>query len=389
MPSVPEDPRAPEPAKAPGPAAPRRPSFTRFALGFIERRAAGLAAAVVAYAAVVLALGPVLAVSSNYFVILPVAAAALGFGTRGGLAAGALGLPANLLLFALLGRPDFSPASKPIAELSGIAVGFLFGRFADYLRDVEVEMARRRATEEALLAAVAAKELLLRELSHRVKNNLSVIKSIIQLQRTRSRDPAFVAAADELMARVFAISLVHDQLARSRDLSRVDPAAYLEALAGNLAGSLGLAASKVGLDLRRGLGLMPAESATKLGLIVNEVLTNAIKHASRGLEGDPAIRVSLREEGELYSLVIEDDGPGPPAELGREAPGPCGAEPCREGLDPRGLGLKLVRSLAASLRGEVSLGPALSGGEVAGARFELRWPREAEPSENQASPMKG
>jgi two-component sensor histidine kinase len=334
------------------------------AMVFIRCRYASQAVATALYAAILLVFGDTLAVSSNYFVLVPLAAAALGFGAKGGLVAGALALPANLLLFGILGHPEFSPASKLIAELSGIGVGVLSGRLADYFRALEREIKKRMATEEALRSALEEKQLLLRELSHRVKNNLSVIKSLVQLQRNRSKDPAVLAASDELISRIFAISLVHDQLGRDQSLSSVDPVEYIEALVGNLAGGLGLEGSRIDLDLDAGGRVIQMEAATSLGLIVNEVLTNALKHASPGSEGKPSIRLSLRVEGDEYRLVIIDDGPGPDASYAAA----------------RGLGLKLVDALARNLGGQASLeaiegsaGP--SGVPLAvGARFELRFP---------------
>jgi two-component sensor histidine kinase len=345
------------------------------AVVFFRFRYASLAFALGLYVAVLLAFGEALGVSSNYFVILPVMVASLGFGAKGGLAAGSLALPANLLFFGVLGHPEYSPASKPIAELSGLCVGLVCGRLADYFRVLEREIKKRTAIEEALRAALAEKKLLLRELQHRVKNNLSVIKSLIQLQRNRSRDPAFLEAADELIGRIFAISLVHDQLQTDQALATVEIAKFIEALVANLAGGLGLEGGRIGLDLGADGRVIQMEAATSLGLIVNEVLTNALKHAASGCEGKPSIRLSFRieglasagaegiGEGDLYHLVICDDGPGPAAKLGAEASG--------------GLGMKLVRALARNLGGKATLesieGPAGSG-DIVGARFELVFP---------------
>jgi two-component sensor histidine kinase len=345
---------------------------------FISYRYASLAVAVVLYALIVLAFGNGLAVSSNYFVIAPVMAAALGFGALGGFAAGALALPSNLLLFSVLGHPEYSPASKLIAELSGIAVGLLCGRLADYFRGLEDEIKKRMSTEEALRAALEEKKLLLRELQHRVKNNLSVIKSLVQLQRNRSKDPAFLDAADELVGRIFAIALVHDQLNSDQSLAAVEISEFIRALVGNIAGGFGLEPSRVELDIETEGSFIQMEAATSLGLIVNEVLTNALKHASSGKEGKPSIRLGLSiEEGE-YRLVICDDGPGPSAKRGAEASG--------------GLGMKLVRALARNLGGETALdvipGPNGCEGPV-GARFVLRFPATFMElvSTGQASPI--
>jgi two-component sensor histidine kinase len=342
---------------------------------FIRHRWASLAIGTAAYSAALLLFGDALKVSSNYFALLPVIAAGMGFGALGGLASGVLALPANLLFFSALGHPEYSPASKGMAELSGVLVGATIGFLADYFRRLEEEIKKRMCMEEALRKALSEKELLLRELNHRVKNNLNVIKSLVQLQRNRSKGADFLEAADELIGRIFAISLVHDQLAIDQSFSMVDPAEYLEALVGNIESGLGFECSSVGLELDSGGRALQMEAAISLGLIVNEVLTNAIKHAlpaggkRPGCEGLPAIRLSLRVEGGDYRLVVVDDGPGPDPEV----PGD-------------GLGLKLVRALARNLGGSASLEPIRGEAGPVGARFELTFP--ALPMEYvQASPM--
>ena len=328
------------------------------AVVFIRYRYASLLAAVALYAATLLASGNALGVSSNYFVIVPVIVAALGFGTAGGLVAGLLGLPSNLLIYGLLGHPEFSPASKLIAELTGLVVGLAFGRLADYFRDVEREIKRRMASEEALRSALEEKELLLRELHHRVKNNLNVMKSLVQLQRNRSENAEFLEAADELISRIFAISLVHDQLYKDQELSAIDPARYIDTLVANLASSLGFEGSRIDLSMGAEGCLIPVDSAISLGLIVNEVLMNALKHASPGIEGKPSIRLFFGAEAGEYRLVITDDGPGP-------------------GLSDNakdGLGLKLVHALARNLDGRASLSAIEGPQGPVGARFELSFP---------------
>jgi two-component system, sensor histidine kinase PdtaS len=263
----------------------------------------------------------------------------------------------NLLLFRALGHPEYAPASKLIAEISGISVGLTVGSLADYFRKVEREIKRRMNTEEALRGALAEKELLFRELNHRVKNNLNVIKSLVQLQRNRSKEPVFLDAADELIGRIFAISLVHDQLTKEQALSMVDPSEYLEDLVGNIESGLGLDCSSVELEFDTGKRVLQVEAATSLGLIVNEVLTNSIKHAAPGCGGKPSIRLSLCANDSSFRLVIVDDGPGP-------------ASDALEG----GLGLKLVRALARNLGGAATLKAIHGEGRPSGARFELVFP---------------
>ena len=164
------------------------------------------------------------------------------------------------------------------------------------------------------------------------------------------------------------MALAHDQLDRHEEVSTVDPERYLAALVGNLASALGFDPSRIGLSFGSEARQISIESAISLGLIVNEALTNALKHASPGRSGAPSILLSLALEGSEYRLEICDDGPGPgSAGLGQDGR----ANPEREGL-----GLMLMRALARGLGGKVSL-VAIGGPEgPVGARFELRFPGE-------------
>ena len=310
------------------------------------------------YVALVLVLGGRLAISSNYAVIVPVLMAALCFELPGGVVAGFLGLPANLLLFAILGHPEFSPASKPIAELSGIVVGTASGYLAEYFSKLEAEIETRIATEEALREVLASRELLLQELNHRVKNNLNVIKSLAQLQRNRSGDPDFLAAVDDLVGRIFSISLVHEQLYGSKEPASVDAGEYIATLAANVVSSFPRREPPVRLECsvaRPGMRIS-ADEATPLGLIANEVLTNALRHAFRdGAEpGPPPPTISVRflEEGGDYLLSIEDNGRG-----------------CSE-VDTKGLGTRIVKALCDQLGGRMKLEPIAEIGSADSGRAD-------------------
>jgi two-component sensor histidine kinase len=340
---------------------------------FVRHPGISLVSAIGLYSAAILLFGERLAISGNYLVLIPLIAAALSYSLPGGVIAGTLGLPANLLLFALIGHPEYAPASKPMAELSGIFVGTALGYLSDYFAKLEAEIERRTATEASLRKALDEKELLLQELHHRVKNNLNVIKSLVQLQKNRSDNPDFLDAADELLGRIFSIALVHEQLYGSSELLAVRPGAYLELLANSAVGSGAAGPGHLG-EARKTLielsispeaegRLLSADVATPLGLIVNEILTNAVKHAFEGLEGN-RMSLELTIEGPRYRLAIEDNGRG---------------FNIAQRVD--GLGLKITRALAAQLGGSCDFGPARGLGAEGrpGSRFELCFPLEPVP----------
>ncbi len=309
------------------------------------------------YATVVLVFGGGLGISSNYFVLLPAIAAALGFGSLGGLLAGLLGLPANLLLFAILGHPEFSPASKLIAEISGLTVGFVFGGLSDHFQEIREEMERRKSIETELRRAIADKDLLLRELNHRVRNNLGVVKALVRLQKSCSCDPAFVEAADELIGRIFAISIVQDELDIGKGGLEVGIDRYLRTLASRVSSSFGKQEPRLLCGCDSGC-FIPVEDAVSLGLIVNEALAEIFKRGCRNGTKEEPVRLSLDASEGFYRLRIE---------AGEEAMAEGGSGP---GGD-EGLGMKLTRSLAESLGGEIRHEAA---GEGLRAAFELRFP---------------
>lgn len=290
------------------------------------------------YAALVVVAGPTLEVSSNYLIILPLLATSMSFGLPGGLLAGAFGLPANLALFHIIGHPEYSPASKLIAELSGLVLGSALGYLSDFYRKMERERSLRKATERELRESIAVRDLLFKELNHRVKNNLNLVLSIISLQERRAATAELRRELGELSGRVKALSLVHEQLYRRADISAVDVRDYLKTLVDGIRRAAGdpRLPPRVALDCPS--RELPMELAEPLGLIVNEALTNAFKHADGRTE---PLRIELRlsSEPDALALEISDDGDG-----SLDAPSSHAGS----------LGIKLIEGLAGQLSGGAS-----------------------------------
>lgn len=139
---------------------------------------------------------------------------------------------------------------------------------------VEREVERRTAD---LRAALEAKTILLHEVDHRVKNNLTMIGSLLRLQVRTIDDPAIASKLDSMLERVDALAVVHRQLYQSSDLSRFDIGTFAESLASDVVASSGR--SDILLDIEAKPLFVDAANASALGLILNEILTNAIKHA--------------------------------------------------------------------------------------------------------------
>ena len=312
-------------------------------------------ASFILYAAIVLTLGDVLVISNNYFVILPVIIAALAWGSVGGIIAGALALPANLALFAVIGHPEYAPASLVIAESSGIVIGTTLGILGDRFRLLGEEIQRRRKTEEELRAALEERNLLIREIRHRVKNNLSVIKGMLYLRMTKTEDAACREAFRDMTDRLMSMALVQDQLNAEKTFHEtLDAGEYLKSLVENIAGSRDEVPANIRIDIADGLPPLSLDRITPLGILVNEVITNAYKHALPD-SGAPHLSLSAAVAGGDMVITIADNGPGYD-----------GAS------DNRHLGRMLIDALAAQIRGTVSF-DGLSGTRVT-IRFPLKYP---------------
>jgi len=217
---------------------------------------------------------------------------------------------------------------------------------------VAQDLTEHKAIEEQVRSSLAQKELLLRELHHRVKNNMQVISSLLAIQASHSPDPNAAIMFEESQRRIQSMALIHEQLHRSSDLARIDIPAYLESLTSHLAGSLGpLRSIQIQLDVRQ--LRMGIDQALVCGLIVNELVTNSFKHAFQS-RPKGCITIALWDEDEhTRVLEVTDDGPG----LQRPA-----------GADEPTLGLALVGTLAKQLDGHLAVVPSQ------GARFRIEFP---------------
>lgn len=199
-----------------------------------------------------------------------------------------------------------------------------------------------KEAETRLHSSLSEKEVLLREVHHRVKNNLSVVDSLLSMQARYIDDAAALRAISDSQRRIHTMSLIHEQLYQSQDVDKVDFCEYLQRLVVNLYSSTNFNASQVELKLDVKPTLLNIDTAISMGLIVNELLTNAFKYAfPNNMTG--VIEVSLYESTDPHNLhlVIRDNGIGIP-----------------KNVDFNGttsLGLRLVRILAQQLRATLDL----------------------------------
>lgn len=289
------------------------------------------------YAGIILIWGDFFEISSNYFVILPLIVVTLGFGMKGGIIGGALGLPANLLLFYLIGHMEYAPASLVIAEIFGLVVGTILGYLSDFFSAMKEEMRRRKESETALSKSLREKEILLREVNHRVKNNLNMIKSLMQLQASRAVSEESRELLIKLRDRILAIALVQDLLYAQDSVEILDLNNYVKELLNNLVKGFHSPKPDLVIKTSKDPILLEGRIITSVGIISNEIVTNITKYA-RPDHGKIRIEVEIWNEDETIHLRYRDNGQGYP-----------------DLEENQGLGFKMIRSMVHGIHGEMEL----------------------------------
>ncbi len=200
-----------------------------------------------------------------------------------------------------------------------------------------LDITDRKTAEARVAASLQEKEVLLREIHHRVKNNLQIISSLLQLQSNEVQDARVLEKLRESQSRIHSMALIHERLYQSQNFARIAMEGYVRDLAASLFRSYN--ASGISLSLHVADLSLPLDRAIPCGLILNELMTNALKYGVQG-RGQGAVEVALGNDGDgMIVMTVRDNGPG-------FAPG----------LDMRNtksLGLLLVRMLTEQIGGRV------------------------------------
>ncbi|MES2557743.1 MAG: sensor histidine kinase [Bacteroidota bacterium] len=164
---------------------------------------------------------------------------------------------------------------------------------------------------ENSVVTIKEKESLLKEVHHRVKNNLQIIASLMNLQAANSTDPVFLELIRECKNRIDSMSIIHEMLYQSKDLSRINSTAYIHHLILGLESSFCMSNVKVDfqLDIDHGI-ILEADRMIPIGLILNEAISNSYKYAFPNREG--VIEISFRMIDDFYVLLVKDNGIGLP-----------------------------------------------------------------------------
>jgi len=221
-----------------------------------------------------------------------------------------------------------------------------------------VDITERKNVEKSLQASLAEKEVLLKEVHHRVKNNLQIISTLLELQSETMHDERFQGVFRESQDRIQTMALVHEKLYKSGDLASIDFTSYMEDLLSFLFSSYEGGTGRISLRLDISKVSLDIDWAIPCGLIMNELVSNALKHAFPDeRSGEIAIRIAV-DEDDWITVAVSDNGIGFP--------------PGFDAWRTETLGLHLVRLLVRQLQGEIFLGQ--QGGTTFTFRF---WGRRA------------
>jgi PAS domain S-box-containing protein len=214
----------------------------------------------------------------------------------------------------------------------------------EYLHSIIHDITEKVRAEKDLKRLVGEKETLMKELQHRVKNNLNVVVGLLSLEAERCRDEEASGAFANAISRVGSIAAIYEKLYDSKDMSSIDMGPYAEELAASLFSTYNLDPSRIALRTDFDALRLDSKRSVPFGLILNELVSNALKYAYPGDERGE-VRISLRSRNGQASLLVEDDGPGVPEAY--------------RGEDADSMGMTLVRMLAQQLKGsfELDCGP--------------------------------
>ncbi|MEW5867708.1 MAG: PAS domain S-box protein [Chloroflexota bacterium] len=232
----------------------------------------------------------------------------------------------------------------------------LLGENGQYIGAIAgvTDITERRNMEAQLRKALGEKETLLKEIYHRVKNNLQVVSSLLSLPSAQIQDPSALEIFKESQNRIKSMAFIHEKLYRSKDLQHIDFAEYLHSLAASLRQSY--RASHIQIIVQAQDVFLDIDQAVPCGLIVNELVSNALKHAFPG-EQPGKIHIEMQPHKSGYILDICDNGIGLPE----------GVEIWNKGS----LGLQIVTALSRQLNGSIESFPP----NIQGTGFRLKFAR--------------
>jgi PAS domain S-box-containing protein len=207
------------------------------------------------------------------------------------------------------------------------------------------DISRRKESEERIEASLREKDVLLKEIHHRVKNNLQIVASLINLQLQNLTDNNVIEILKESQNRIKSMALIHEKLYMAKNMSRINFANYINDLIRHLLRSYNSTSAGIKLNIEVDEIAVDIDKTISLGLAINEIVSNSLKHAfdipGRDTEFIPEIHVAMNKENGNIVLVISDNGKGIPDSI--------------DFLTTQSLGLQLVNALVKQLDGKILL----------------------------------
>lgn len=271
--------------------------------------------------------------------LFAVISAALSYGFIGATIVGFSVYPIGYLILTLTDHSEYLTIKPFWAIIFGAILGFILGALSEYFRELRIESEKRKEIEKELVDTISEKELLVREVHHRVKNNLNIIKSLIEMQINRSEISEFKSEAKKLKNRIISISQIHEQLYSQKHISELDLEKYLPALVSNLIKTSSQISVKQNIDVCSGGCTVGLDMTTPLGLLINEVITNSLKYGIVNKEfPEISFDFDYIKDSNMFYMHISDNGDGFDI----------------SNMKSHGLGLKLINALSEQLGGKSS-----------------------------------
>lgn len=206
---------------------------------------------------------------------------------------------------------------------------------------VHQDITEHKQAEDLIKASLKEKEVLLKEIHHRVKNNLQIVTSLLQMQSRRTKEPKALEVLLDSKNRIASIALVHEKLYRSEDLANIDFGQYIPDLTTHLFDTYNVSSNTVNININVEHNPLPIDRAIPCGLIVNELVSNSLKYAFPANRKGKIKIEFYADSDDTLTLIVQDNGIGIPKEFDIET--------------THSLGLTLVQELVEQLEGTLEL----------------------------------